>query len=115
MDQIFMVSGSKGSTNRAINVGFKIKRLPNGDFDKFKVRICVRGDLQRVDSETYAPVVKWTTIRSVLAFAIKHELKTQQVDFSNAFVQGVLKEKDKVYIQLLKGFRHLGKETVLRL
>ena len=27
---------------------FKIKRLPNGDFEKFKARICVRGDLQEV-------------------------------------------------------------------
>ena len=66
---------------------FRIKHLPNGDFDKFKARLVVRGDLQNDERETFAPVVKWSTIRTVLAFALKMGLKTRQIDFDNAFVQ----------------------------
>ena len=65
---------------------FRIKRLPNGDFDKFKARLVVRGDLQSDERETFAPVVKWSTIRTALAFALKMGLKTRQIDFDNAFV-----------------------------
>jgi hypothetical protein len=94
---------------------FKIKRLPNGDFSKFKARLCVRGDLQVEHRETYAPVVRWTTIRSVLAFAVKNGLKTRQIDFMNAFVQSHLPEDERIFVRLPKGFAHLGTNTSLQL
>eukprot|EP00980_Cylindrotheca_fusiformis_P019967 scaffold7036_cov69-Cylindrotheca_fusiformis.AAC.1 len=94
---------------------FRIKRLPNGLFSKFKARLCVRGDLQDEHRETYAPVVRWTTIRSVLAFAVKNNLKTRQIDFMNAFVQSTLPEDERIFVKLPKGFSHQGVETVLRL
>jgi hypothetical protein len=96
----------------------KIKRLPNGELDKFKARICVRGDLQEETRETYAPVVKWTTIRSVLAFSVKNNLKTRQVDFVNAFVQSKIPKGEDVYVELPPGMEHDGHEkgsTVLKL
>ena len=37
---------------------FRIKRLPNGDFDKFKAGLVVRGDLQSDERETFAPCSK---------------------------------------------------------
>ena len=93
----------------------KIKRLPNGDLDKFKCRICVRGDLQKVTEEnTYAPVVKWAMIRSVLGFAIKHNMKTRQINFANAFVQGALPPGKEVYVSLPRGFGN-GHDSVLKL
>ena len=60
-------------------------------------------------------MVKWTTIRAVLAFAVKHQLKTRHVDFANAFIQGVLKEEDKVYVQVPQGFGYKAEDAVLRL
>ena len=54
---------------------FRIKRSPNGDFDKFKACLVVRGDLQSDERETFALVVKWSTIRTVLVFALKMGLK----------------------------------------
>ena len=68
---------------------FEIKHLPSGDFDKFEAHLVVRGDLQIQSDETeiFAPVVKWSTIRTVLAFALKMDLKTKQIDFHNSFVQ----------------------------
>ena len=97
---------------------FRIKRKPNGDFDKFKARLVVRGDLQRDERETYAPVVKWSTIRTVLAFALKNKLKTRQVDFDNAFVQAELNENESIFCTLPVGAEHpthLNKEVVLQL
>ena len=79
---------------------FRMKRLPNGDFDKFKARICVRGDLQEEEGEVFAPVVKWSTIRIVLSFALRMNLKTRQIDFDNAFVQSELKEKERVFVRM---------------
>ena len=38
----------------------------------------VRRPTGTTGSSTYAPVVKWATIRSVLAFAIKHDLCSRQ-------------------------------------
>ena len=85
---------------------FRIKRKPNGEFDKFKARLVVRGDLQNDERETYAPVVKWATIRTVLAFALQLKLKTRQIDFDNAFVQAELKEKESIYVTLPVGVHH---------
>ena len=72
---------------------FRIKRKPNGNFDKFKARLVVRGGLQHDERETHAPVVKWATIRTVLAHALQMKLKTRQMDFDNAFVQAELNER----------------------
>ena len=85
---------------------FRIKRLPNGDFDKFKARLVVRGDLQSDEQETFAPVVKWSTIRTVLVFALKMGLKTRQIDFDNTFVQAELSDKDSIHCTLLVGVEH---------
>eukprot|EP00957_Ditylum_brightwellii_P107614 8210442-Ditylum_brightwellii.AAC.1 len=42
----------------------KIKQFPSGAFRSFKVRFCIRGDLQKkavTDIDTYSPVVQWAT------------------------------------------------------
>jgi hypothetical protein len=97
---------------------FRIKRKPNGEFDKFKARLVVRGDLQNDERETYAPVVKWATIRTVLAFALQMKLKTRQIDFDNAFVQAELKEEESIYVTLPVGVHHAihrSKDVALKL
>ena len=76
---------------------FKAKRRPDGSFRKFKARFCCRGDLQKVKAggeslNTYAPVVSWITVRLMLIFALILNLKTRQIDFSNAFAQADLAE-----------------------
>ena len=93
----------------------RVKRLPNGDLDKFKSRCCVRGDLMTLDSsETFSPVVKWATMRAVLAFAIKHNYKSRHVDFANAFVQGTLEEDERIFVRMPPGFSN-GEKSVLQL
>ena len=68
---------------------FKIKRFPDGLVRKLKSRWCCRGDRQVKDVDffdTYAPVVKWTTVRLLLILTAQLGLATKQVDCTAAFV-----------------------------
>eukprot|EP00957_Ditylum_brightwellii_P063989 4854177-Ditylum_brightwellii.AAC.1 len=60
---------------------FKVKRFPDGGVKKRKARSYVRGDQQVKDMdyfETYAPVVSWSTIRTVTTLAVNLGLKSHQ-------------------------------------
>ena len=81
---------------------FRIKRAPDGTIIKFKARYCVRGDLQTEQHETYAPVVGWSTIRLFLILSLLLHWTTKSIDFSQAFVQAML--KNPVWIHLPRGF-----------
>lgn len=83
----------------------KIKRKPDGSFDKFKARIVVRGDLMKdsYDFETHAPTCAWSTIRMVLILALTWKWQTCTCDYSNAFIHAVLDEP--VWIQLPRGYQ----------
>jgi hypothetical protein len=41
---------------------FRRKRTSDVEVQKYKARYCVRGDLQKWQLETYAPVVAWATV-----------------------------------------------------
>lgn len=77
----------------------KVKRYPDGQLRKFKARFCVRGDQQvaGIDYlESYAPVVAWSTVRTLMIIAAQRGWITKQVDFTNAFVHADLTEE--VYV-----------------
>lgn len=74
---------------------FKVKEKPNGDVDKFKARLVARGFTQTcgVDFfETFSPVVKFTSIRSIFALAAANKMKILQFDIKTAFLNGDLEE-----------------------
>ena len=83
----------------------RYKRAPDGTIKKHKARFCVRGDLQQVDEESYSPVVAFTTVRLFLIIAMTLGWSTCSIDYSNAFVQAILKKP--MYIHLPRGF-HAG-------
>jgi hypothetical protein len=66
--------------------------------------------------DTYAPVAKMATIRTVLAFAARCDYKIHQVNIKNAFLNGKFEEKEVIYMKLPPGVE-LTKEKgkVLRL
>ena len=86
---------------------FKRKRLPDGTIIKYKARICAHGGMQQwgVDFwETYAPVVNWLSVRTLLVLSILHGYHSRLIDFVLAFLQAELKED--IFMEIPAGFSH---------
>ena len=81
---------------------FRVKFSPSGDPLKRKSRICLRGDLMKVDAESYAPVVSWSTICFFLCLSMKLGWTTVSVDWANAFIQATLDKP--MYMSTPRGF-----------
>jgi hypothetical protein len=84
---------------------FKRKRYPDGRVLKHKARLCAHGGMQQWGVnywETYAPVVNWMSVRTLMALSIIHSLETRSIDFVLAFPQADL-ESD-IYMELPFGF-----------
>jgi hypothetical protein len=72
-----------------------LKRDLDGKVIRFKARLVARGFTQTpgVDyKETFASVVKFSSIRMILAFAAQKGLTVYQVDVKSAFLNGSLEE-----------------------
>jgi hypothetical protein len=96
---------------------FRLKRFPNGLVKKFKARFCIRGDRQveGVDFfETWAPVVQWTTVRSMMVLATRMNLVSAQADITAAFVHAPLSPEEHIYVRQPAGFQRDG-DLVLKL
>jgi histone deacetylase 1/2 len=84
---------------------FKNKLNPDGSLERRKARWVVRGFSQRpgVDfHQTFSPVVKPATIRTVLHLAATRRWPVHQLDVKNAFLHGDLTER--VYCHQPAGF-----------
>ena len=90
---------------------FKRKYDSGGNMKQHKVRLVAQGFLQKhgVDyDETFCPVVRFESVRTVIALAAKHDLKLHQLDITTAFLNGELNED--IYMKQLEGFEVKGKE-----
>lgn len=84
---------------------FKIKHNADGSIEKYKARFVARGFSQRegIDyEETFAPVARYTSIRTIIAIIAAKGWKLHQMDVKTAFLNGVIEEE--VYIEQLKGY-----------
>jgi hypothetical protein len=84
---------------------FKHKFTADGPLEHYKARWVLRRFTQRpgIDfSETFSPVVKPATVRTVLSLALSRSWSIHQLDVNNAFLQGNLSET--VYCAQPSGF-----------
>ncbi|GJU55465.1 ribonuclease H-like domain-containing protein [Tanacetum coccineum] len=85
---------------------FRHKHNADGSLNRYKARLVANGSSQLAGidvDETFSPVVKLTTIRTVLSLAISRHWPVHQLDVKNAFLNDYLSET--VYMQQPPGFR----------
>ena len=101
-DLVNLPSGKKLIGSRWL---FKVKRNADGSVNKFKARLVAQGFTQKygIDfNETFAPVAKQSTVRTVLAIAAGKDLEAEQVDVDTAFLFAPI--DDELYIKQPDGF-----------
>nr|KYP77046.1 Retrovirus-related Pol polyprotein from transposon TNT 1-94 [Cajanus cajan] len=90
---------------------FKVKQESNSTSPRYKARLVVKGFRQRkgVDfNEIFSPVVRMTSIRTVLSLAATLDLEVEQMDVKTTFLHGDLEEE--IYMKQPDGFLIEGKE-----
>ena len=108
---------------KAISTKYAFRRKPdiNGEVGRRKVRLVVRGFVQRPsidyqEGEIYAPTLHSTTLRVLLATVAALDLELKQMDVKTAFLNATLKEE--VYVTLPQGAKESlkpnGKPRVFR-
>ena len=95
------------SNREAIDVRwiFKIKQNADGSTERFKARLVAKGFAQRygIDYEdTFAPVCKFTSIRTILSIGATLDFEIHQLDVKTAFLNGEI--DTEIYIRQPPGF-----------
>lgn len=93
---------------------FKVKNKAGGGIDRFKARLVVRGFHQRygVDyEETFSPVVKFPSVRMILAMAAAERWHMKQFDVKTAFLYGDLEET--IYMKQPSGYSDNSEKVCL--
>ena len=74
---------------------YKINHVVNGTVEKYKARFVAWGfsQVEGVDyDETFAPVARYTSIRSLISIAAEMGWKIHQMDVKTAFLNGIIQE-----------------------
>jgi len=90
-------SGVKPLTTKWI---FKVKKGKQGQIEKFKALLCVRGFEQQkgIDfDEVFSPVMRHNSLRTLLSLAATHDWEIKQMDVRTAFLHRELEEEVYIY------------------
>lgn len=74
---------------------FKSKQREDGSIEHHKTRLVTKGytQMEGIDyTSTFSLVIKVTTVRTILSLMVSFNWTLQQLDISNAFLNGTLDE-----------------------
>ena len=89
-------------------------REENGGKKRYEARLVVKGFAQKKGiyfDEIFSPVVKMTSIRTILSLVVIEDLHLEQLDVKKTFLHGDLEET--IYIQQPQGYEVKGKENLV--
>ena len=107
-----IVPRPKGKSVVASKWIYKIKHAADGSIEKYKARFvaCGFSEKEGIDyEETFAPVTRYTLIRTIIAIVAKMGWKLHQMDVKIAFLNGVVEEE--VYVKQPLGFETHDRKT----
>ena len=84
-----------------------VKRNEQNQIVRHKARLVIKGFLQveGIDyNETFAPTVRYKSIKYLLAIAAQENLEIKQMDFDTAFLNAELKEL--IFMKVPEGYKH---------
>jgi hypothetical protein len=91
---------------------YKTKYVADGSIEKHKTQFVARG-LSQVEGvhyyETFAPITRYTSIRSIISIATKMGWKIHRMDVKITFLNGFIEEE--VYIEKPQGFKVSERES----
>ena len=93
---------------------FKLKHDVDGKVERFKARLVAKGYAQKygIDyDEIFSPVVRFSSIRFLIAFAVQHDMLIHQMDVETAFLNGKLGEE--IYMQQPEGYVKPGEKYLV--
>ena len=85
---------------------YRRKRQPDGMLWKYKACLCIDGGQQLKGedyTESYAPVIQWSTVHLVMILVSMMNLESRQINFDQAFTQADL--EDDIYMCLPQGWQ----------
>ena len=91
---------------------FKRKLKADGSVDKYKAKLVAKGYRQKEGLDyfdTYSPVSRITSIRTLIAIASLNNMEIHQMDVKTAFLNGELDEE--IYMEQPEGFVVQGQEN----
>lgn len=92
---------------------YKLKTTVDGS-KRYKARLVAKGFSQKYGQdydEIFAPVVKITTLRTLLAVASHKNMFVRHIDVKTAFLNGII--DTEIYIKQPEGFVEPGKENLV--
>jgi hypothetical protein len=91
---------------------YKVKQVVDGSVEKYKAKFLAQGFSQIEGiycDETFSPIVRYSSIRSILALLVHMGLCIHQMDVKTTFLNEIIEEE--LYIEQPEGFETFDRES----